>query len=324
MVVGGRSRLESDAEVLRSAEPVFLESAETFDPSSGRWSATAALTVARGDHSAVRLDDGRVLVTGGWALGEPDPASGSRPLDYFDTSEVYDPSTGSWSQAGSMSVARRGHIAVLLPDGKVLVAGGENDDGGTPSAELYDARTDEWSPTGDMLRPRGSPTATLLRDGRVLVVGGVEGTAEIYDPSTGQWSGTGSMSIKTTGAGAALMTDGRVLVAGGFGGRGGLAFVELYDPASGVWEPAQGMPSTRIGPTATTLPGGAVLIVGGRPTLALLFDPPNAASTWIDAGNLGVSRRDHTATLLDDGRVIIVGGEGRNSGILGSSEIYTP
>jgi hypothetical protein len=67
-----------------------------------------------------------------------------------------------------------------------------------------------------------------------------------------------------------------------------------------------------------------VLVVGGLPTLALLFDPRNSASQWIDAGNLGVSRRDHTATLLDDGRVLIVGGEGRNSGILGSSEIFTP
>ncbi len=132
------------------------------------------------------------------------------------------------------------------------------------------------------------------------------------------------MATKTTRAGAALMADGKVVVAGGFGGQGGLASVEVYDPVSGTWEAARGMPSTRTGPTATTLVGGAVLVVGGRPTLALLFDPRSSASQWIDAGNLGVSRRDHTATLLDDGRVLIAGGEGRNSGILGSSEIYTP
>jgi len=97
---------------------------------------------------------------------------------------------------GSLSAARESHTATLLPDGKVLVAGGYNSSY-LSSAELYNPSNGTWTATGSMAAARGSHTATLLPDGRVLVAGDYNGSsylssAELYDPSNGTWTATGS------------------------------------------------------------------------------------------------------------------------------------
>ena len=97
---------------------------------------------------------------------------------------------GTWSQAGSMATARAEHTATLLPNGKVLVAGGVADNNeavALASAELYDPSTGTWSATGAMTTPRSQHTATLLANGKVLVTGGlltdgVTSSAVLYDP----------------------------------------------------------------------------------------------------------------------------------------------
>ena len=85
--------------------------------------------------------------------------------------------------------------AALLADGRVLVAGGNADDGRVVgTAELYDPATGTWTATGNMTMWRASPSITRLDDGRVLVTGGFSAdgrSAELYDPSTGKWMATG-------------------------------------------------------------------------------------------------------------------------------------
>ena len=176
-----------------------LASAELYDPSSGSWTTTGSMSEARlGYVPATLLPDGSVLVVGGDSLTEVDqPETGRSAALTLASAELYDPRTGSWTPTGSMREARGGHTVTLLPDGRVLVAGGHSSDttGNSllASAELYDPRTRSWSATAALLEARSGHAATLLLDGTVLVAGGFGGgddnsalaSAELYVPGSG-------------------------------------------------------------------------------------------------------------------------------------------
>jgi N-acetylneuraminic acid mutarotase len=161
-----------------------LDSAEIYDPAQDTWSLIAPMNYRRYLGAAAKLQDGRVLVTG----GSYTPV----PSDYQTTnasSEIFDPATNLWSEVQPMTLQRVLHTAVLLQNGKVLVVGGFVY--GTSTAwtltELYDPASDTWTPAGDLTDGRWSHTATLLPDGRVLVVGGVNASGplasvEIFTP----------------------------------------------------------------------------------------------------------------------------------------------
>jgi hypothetical protein len=130
----------------------------------------------------------------------------------------------------------------LLPNGKVLVAGGFNS---SASAELYDPASGTWSWTGSLNTARYFQTATLLANGTVLVAGGTSGSvmlpsAELYDPAGMAWATTGSLHSGRAYHSAILLPSGQVLVAGGFDGGNFLPSAELYDGGLGfsaTWQP---------------------------------------------------------------------------------------
>ena len=149
----------------------------------GGWVSTGKLNVARAGHTATMLRNGKVLVAGGWTGLDP----GGYPIN-ADSAELYDPDAGTWSVTGRMNIPRSGHTATILPDGRVLVAGGSRSDY-TPTelAEVYDPVSGKWNPTGSLNTARQYHTATLLPTGKVLVLGGTgdysrPNNAELYDP----------------------------------------------------------------------------------------------------------------------------------------------
>nr|WP_315594967.1 kelch repeat-containing protein [uncultured Cupriavidus sp.] len=237
-----------------------LSSAELFDPVAGSWSQTGSLGQQRDSHTATLLRDGRVLVAGGEGQGG---SSGA-----LVSAELYDPATGTWSPTGNLGQARKQQTATLLPDGRVLVAGGEDAGGGAlASAELYDPATGTWSPTGSMSQARNAYAAAQLIDGRVLAVGGFDGTqalatAELYDLATGTWSMAGSLRQARDFHTATLLVNGRVLVAGGTAGSD-LFVSEVYDSATGSWSQVGSLEQMREQHTATLLGDGRVLVAGG-------------------------------------------------------------
>jgi hypothetical protein len=154
--------------------------------------------------------------------------------------------SGTFTLTGNMSAARSQHTATLLPNGKVLIAGGVQSSRGSPlivaTTELYDPDTGTFTPTGDMTTPRGWPTAILLSTGKVLVVG--NGTsAELYDPASGTFTATGEY-VGRGGcdfcAPATLLADGTVLFPGQYP-------AQIYDPVRNTFRVAGMMVSEESG-----------------------------------------------------------------------------
>ena len=224
-----------------------LGSAEIYDPSSGGFSPTGHLNQPRVAHVAALLGAGKVLIAGG--------GRGGMPGGYisYDTAEVYDPATRSFTAMGAhMKGDRVGAAAVKLSDGRVLIVGGKSGrvvTGRQPNlfsltplntAEIFDPESGTFVRTGDMSAPHYLPTATILDNGNVLVVGGwtIEGPvvvgmrdAEIYQPETNMFSQVAPTNVARLTNTATLLNDGEVLIAGGVADKSLItASAEFYSP----------------------------------------------------------------------------------------------
>jgi hypothetical protein len=310
------------ASVVPLAIVAWLISRIFIDDIEGSPGAVSTMGTARWKHTATLLPNGKVLIVGGLSR----VANALMPVSLSST-EIYDPSSNSWSPSGVLAVARASHTATLLPSGKVLVVGGQGNSGTLSDAELYDPASGTWSPAGTMPKARSSHTATLLPSGKVLVAGGSahSDTAELYEPSTNTWSSAGRMLNSQSYYTANLLPSGYVIVLGSLGTP------ELYQPSSDVWSSAS---ATRFWKwpelqehTATLLPTGNVLVAGGgtfrtaSPTAStFLYDPSN--NTWSSAGDMAHSRKGHTATLLPNSQVLAAGGTSFR--LNSSAELYDP
>jgi hypothetical protein len=307
---------------------VGLSSIEVYDPSTGTF------TEIVGDdgagiygHTATLLQNGEVLLAGGFVNSVWDYA-GISSSD--NGAGLYDSATGVFSGTGNMTANRGDHTATLLTNGKVLIAGGADQDPtgtGLASAELYDPSTGTFTQTGSMAVGRFLHTATLLQNGKVLIVGGAltsasdpVTTAEVYDPSTGIFTMTGAMATARERHIATLLPDGRVLIVGGTTSTGATATAEVYDPSTGSFSVTGSMAEARTFHTATLLPSGEVLVAGGgdENSTAEVYDP--ATGSFSITGVMEIGRSGHTATLLPNGSVLVAGG-GIFAG-LASAELY--
>jgi hypothetical protein len=234
LVVGG----PADAD-----EPT-APSAQLWDPATNGWTETTALERKRSDFAMVALADGRALVIGG--LNDEWGATGAQS---YSSAYAFDPSSEGWSKVGLMTMARTAPAATLLPDGRVLVAGGYFHTGSEeavapstgPGIVLAAYRRDR---TGGPL-----PSRPPLDDVDIPPYGYALATAEIFDPATDTWSPTGPMQYARVGARMATLADGRVLVVGSTTGRSvtGLhpdAYVtaEIYDASTGRFSPVDRLP----------------------------------------------------------------------------------
>jgi hypothetical protein len=248
--------------------PCFKASAELYNPATGTFALTGRMSVPRAEARALLLNTGDVLLVGGTAITESNPVltaelyqpstgtfipvgathlSDATQIMLLDDgralvvgsagTDLYDPHTKQFTATGSMTVPRSKFGGALLPDGRVLIAGGQ---AGGPfgtrvtSTQIYNPRTGRFAPGPELHENRFklSKAVVSLKDGRVLIAGGAE-QPEIFDPSSGVFVPVGG--VKLDGfcfSTATLLNDGRVLLAGGYAKPGGEAVNHawLYQP----------------------------------------------------------------------------------------------
>lgn len=301
------------------------------------WFQAAPMGEPRAGQTATLLPSGSVLVAGGYN-GFIENVGGHHTS--LAVTELFDPTTGAWTVAAPMQVARSGQTATLLPNGQVLVVGGWEMPGcctkGVRTAELYDPATNAWTATPPPPELQEADTATLLQSGDVLVTGSfgpyddfqaVAGAA-LYDPSTNTWTTAAAPKLKRLSGTATLLPDGDVLLVGGvdYGEnwaserKAALSSAEIYDPTTDAWTTGPSMLHPGWGQTSTLMPSGEVLVAGGATetgggsteapgfSSVELFNPET--DSWSAAAPMIVGRRSHTATLLPDGDLLVAGGWG--------------
>ena len=324
-----------------------VNTAEVYDPVANTFTALGAtMTTARYSHMATLLPSGKVLLTGGWQNGSSIA---------LNTAEVYDPVANTFTALTSTMISvRADHMAALLPNGKVLLAGGSTSSGGNSlnTAEVYDPTTQTFTAlTSTMTTVRVAATATLLPDGKVLFTGGggdsgILKTAEVYDPVANTFTAlTVTMTTVRGGHTATLLPNGNVLLTGGTIDTSNATIPELNSaevyaalpPSSNTFTALTStMSSVREGLASTLLPSGKVLITGGENgappghtgttyNTAQLYDP--VANTFTSlTPTMTTPREAHTSTLLPNGTVLITSGFDNQNGNGGfnTAEIYDP
>jgi hypothetical protein len=271
------------------------KAAALFDPATKQWTATGNLNVARTDSTAIRLSDGRVLISGGNDL----------TLNLLTSNEIYDPATGVFSAFGNLSVPRMNESAVLLSNGSVMVAGGASGSVDAQRAEIIGGgEIFNW------LGPwHGEVSLTRMSDHAILAL--FDDQAWVLDETTFTWAKIAGPLVPRRGQKVIRMDDGRLLMLGGQitvpnpNGVGNTSadteLAELFDPVLGVWSATGSLsrPSDELD-QLTTVPGGDVLLIGAKVRVERYSA---TAGTWSLLEPL--SNPPITATALDAGGVLV-------------------
>jgi hypothetical protein len=316
--------------------------------SADTWSLAATPPKGRIFGSAVQLDNGKVLVVGGFDITH-------QLFDFYDA-YLYDPSTNTWSQTGDIKTPRVSSPLVKLQNGQALFIGraselGQRYPGQTPyplpASELYDVASGTWIDQGETFL-REAPRAAVLPSGQVLVAGGYAHTRTppasswLYTSTsltTGTWTATDSLNLHFDRAGhtATTLTTGEVLIVGGantwtFQDYGTCESLGgSWDAGSWhafTWYSFAGDLRTARSNHVTVPYNTGVLVIGGK-----AYGSGNPVNTmeYVDHTN-GIIlaaptlryRQYHTATVLHDGRILLIGGTDTNDVSTGQTEIYTP
>lgn len=298
---------------------------------------SGAMSTNRTAFSATLLNDGRVLILGGYDTSSE-----------LDSGEIFNPSAdggkGAFSLLSShMTVTRYRHTSTLLSDGTVLITGGRDSSfNSRQTAELFIPSANGGQGGFQLLSakmnvPRADHVATLLADGRVLITGGVSGSvlnsAEVYNPTTKIFSATDPMVSVRIHHTATLLNDGKVLVTGGDQGSLGQT-TETFDPAgsngNGSFTRQADMTTSRYYHKASLVKDGRVLISGGSsggPLASMdLYSPSinSQASSISPSTSMTLDRSIHTQTSMPNGHILMAGGSGWTSGTPQTTEWFNP
>ncbi|WP_413582326.1 Kelch repeat-containing protein [Bdellovibrio sp. HCB288] len=296
----------------------------------GTWSSLGTLkNGVRGLHTANISGDYLVLLNG--ITGTTSPVTMAEKIDM---------SKFTWRRQGNLIKDRALHVTALLPNGKVLVAGGlsQTSSTNTPldSTEIFDPATGLWSAGPALPSPRLFSQATVLTDGRVLVAGGLDGafaktaTTAIYNPASNSWSTGPSIAIPRVGHSSHLLPNGKVIIIGGAAHPTTSApteKTEIFDPATNQWTYGPDLPTAVSEFSSVTLSDNTILILGGLTTAAATsittvqaYNPSTNSFTTKAPMTLG--RYQAAAAVLPSGNVLLTGGWASTGSMTATTEIY--
>ena len=312
-----------------------VANAELYQQGSGTWVATGSMPIAVTDASATLLSNGEVLVAGGLT-------GSAGALTPTAATELYNPTTGSWSVSSSLPTPSDQAQMALLKSGQAIYAGGMTGSGTaaatSTAVELYNPTGGSWTATGYLPVGIADGQIAVLSNGDVLLAGGqtkasgatanVVSSTERYQVSTNSWASVGSMPYGVSDTSAVTLPNGNVLVAGGETDASGTptSTSEQFNPSTNAWSPTGFLPFASRGAVMVGLGAAGVLYAGGMTSTA--GNPTNAAALydlannqWATTNAMLSARADAGAALLPDGDVLVAGGQGA-TGVLVQSELY--
>jgi len=324
----GKVLLISDCEnVLELDTPKKqVNSSEIYDPKKGKFTVINSTNTIHPFPSITLLKDGKVLLIGSGYLSQKHKQKflneGFKDSDY---AEIFNPETTKFSFTGKMKHSRKNAATALLPNGKILVVGGEGLDSKlVKQAELYNPETEKFELTGYLNEPtRADINAILLHNGKVLIFGGNTKTTEIYNPSTGEFSYSANLNIdRPNYNNAIVLNDGKVLISGDSGNMKGHEYgsrSEIYDPNTNKFTLLPEMKIKRKNPKMSILKNGKILFAGGHKIVvgfggstgvqikqSEIYDPENNEFT-LDANMIYPEISRHSIPLKN-GDILFVGG----------------
>jgi hypothetical protein len=240
------------------------------------------MITARFRHTATWVPANKVVIIGGFV--SPTAATAAASI------EVYDPASDTFQLLTSvLAFPRGGHSATLLPNGKILVAGGFDASGVPFPAEILDPAADAIMTAPGPLVDRQLHTATRLASGWVLLAGGIPvaggppiGFAQLFQPELGLMGEfTATMPLMNTpraSHAASLLGDGHALLTGGDSvGPVTASSAELFFPDTLTFTPTIPMLQPRAEHSSTPTDCGAIVVIGGRNA------PVSPAATYLDS-----------------------------------------
>ncbi len=305
---------------------VFVDSQhnKTSDQDNTEWQYTNSLDFPRAQHQLFRLDEGEVLMIGGYAR-DPNAEPGTNPNFHPAEGKIYNTANGTWETGPSLNSGRSNFSGVQLENGSIVLAGGADLYEVHNNLEIINPETGESFLSSDMYVTRRNISAIELDDGRILVAGGTDGNnnffncAEIYDSATDTWEMTDNTFNLPRGGGKLVkLNDGRVLHIGGVGNLITSDEVDIFDPATNEWTSAPPMNKERQQFSVIKMQDGRIMVIGGLSIQRTsffqcyeIFDPEE--NTWSVTTGLNDPRSEAAVVLLPDGDIFIAGGLGKRS-----------
>ncbi|MFA5806464.1 MAG: kelch repeat-containing protein [Melioribacteraceae bacterium] len=276
-----------------------------FGQKIGGWYTTDSLKERKHDHAGIQLNDGNILVTGGYTPSQNYPSN---------ETEMYDVKSQSWKVTTPMNKGRAYHNLIKLKDGSILAIGGFSE----RSCEILNSDYTKWTFTDSLeTKKYYGQNVVLLQDGNVLVTGGYVFASndttgalkecELYNYSEQKWEIVSKLNTGRYDHFATLLNDGKVLVTGGkkiYHGVILLNTCEIFDPVTKEWSYTTPMNYPRAGHSATLLSNGKVLAIGGQQRYSELYDP--ATKQWEIVGQVNLASGQNKAIEIMNGKYLLL------------------